>query len=89
MRTLSKKQIGLSSLVLLVVISAFFGVRWATFARPPLPEANEALEGGDHHQFGSYEIKPQEHHATIARAAQQEQIIAQTLNLLRAASETK
>jgi predicted esterase len=46
------------------------------------------IEGGDHHQFGSYEIKPQEHHATIDRAAQQEKIIEQTLSLIEAASET-
>jgi hypothetical protein len=47
------------------------------------------IDGGDHHQFGSYEIKPQEHHATIGRAAQQEQTIKQTLNLIEAASETE
>jgi len=47
------------------------------------------IDGGDHHQFGSYEIKPQEHHATIDRAVQQEQIIAETLNLIRTASETE
>jgi dienelactone hydrolase len=47
------------------------------------------IEGGDHHQFGSYRIKPQEHHATIDRAAQQEQIIEQTLSLLKAVSETE
>jgi pimeloyl-ACP methyl ester carboxylesterase len=47
------------------------------------------IDGGDHHQFGSYEIKPQEHHATIDRAAQQKQIIEQTLNLIKAASQTE
>jgi hypothetical protein len=47
------------------------------------------IEGGDHHQFGSYEIKPQEHHATIDRAAQQKQIIEQTLAVIEAASETE
>ncbi|MBN1937078.1 MAG: alpha/beta hydrolase [Anaerolineae bacterium] len=47
------------------------------------------IDGGDHHQFGSYEIKPQEHHAVIDRADQQAQIVEQTLNLLQAASETK
>jgi hypothetical protein len=47
------------------------------------------IDGGDHHQFGSYEIKPEEHHATIDRGAQQAQIIEQTLNLIRAASETE
>jgi pimeloyl-ACP methyl ester carboxylesterase len=45
------------------------------------------IDGADHHQFGSYEIKPQEHHATIDRAAQQKQTIEQTLNLIRAASQ--
>lgn len=45
------------------------------------------IDGGDHHQFGSYEITPKEHHATIDRASQQEQIIEQTLNLLDAVSE--
>ena len=47
------------------------------------------IDGGDHHQFGSYEIKPKEHHATIDRAAQQKQIIEQTLKLIEAASETE
>jgi pimeloyl-ACP methyl ester carboxylesterase len=46
------------------------------------------IEGGDHHQFGSYEIKPQEDHAIIDRSAQQKQIIEQTLVVLEAASET-
>jgi predicted esterase len=45
------------------------------------------IEGGDHHQFGSYEIKPQEHHATLDRAAQQDQIVEHTLALIEAASE--
>lgn len=44
------------------------------------------IENGDHHQFGSYEINPEEHHATISRASQQEQIIQATLALLEAAS---
>lgn len=43
------------------------------------------IGGGDHHQFGSYVIKPEEHHATITRAAQQEEIVQQTLSLLEAA----
>ena len=41
------------------------------------------IEGGDHHQFGSYEIKPGEHFATINRDSQQREIIQATLNLLR------
>jgi predicted esterase len=45
------------------------------------------IDGGDHHQFGAYEIKPQQHHATIERTAQHEQIIEQTLHLLQAVSE--
>ena len=41
------------------------------------------IEGGDHHQFGSYVIKPDEHHATIEPALQQKQIIKETLDLLK------
>jgi pimeloyl-ACP methyl ester carboxylesterase len=40
------------------------------------------IDGGDHHQFGSYEIDPEDHHATISRDAQQQQIIEGTLSLL-------
>jgi pimeloyl-ACP methyl ester carboxylesterase len=47
------------------------------------------IDGGDHHQFGSYEVKPQEHHATIDRTAQHEQIIEATLSLLGAAVRTE
>jgi acetyl esterase/lipase len=47
------------------------------------------IVGGDHHQFGTYEITPEEHHATIDRASQQEQIIEQTLWLLETASEAE
>jgi pimeloyl-ACP methyl ester carboxylesterase len=46
------------------------------------------IEGGDHHQFGSYEIEPDEHRATVDRAIQHDQIIQQTLTLLETASET-
>ena len=45
------------------------------------------IDGGDHHQFGSYEIKPQEHHASIDRADQQRQVIEQTLDLIATVSE--
>jgi hypothetical protein len=45
------------------------------------------IDGGDHHQFGSYEIEPQEHHATIDRAAQQKQIIQETLSLIDLCSQ--
>ena len=44
------------------------------------------IEGGDHHQFGSYKVKPDEHRATITRADQQAQIIAATLRLLELCS---
>lgn len=47
------------------------------------------IEGGDHHQFGSFETKPDEHHATISRASQQQQIIQATLDLLKLASQSK
>lgn len=47
------------------------------------------IEGGDHHLFGSYEIKPEEHHATISRTSQQQQIIEATLDLLTLASQTR
>ncbi len=45
------------------------------------------IEGGDHHQFGSYEINPADHLATISRASQHAQIIAATLPILEAASD--
>ena len=40
------------------------------------------IDGGDHHQFGSYEVDPRDDHATIDRASQQQQIIQATLTLL-------
>jgi pimeloyl-ACP methyl ester carboxylesterase len=46
------------------------------------------IDGGDHHQFGSYEIDPEDHHATIGRASQQQQIIEATLSLLESVSNT-
>ena len=45
------------------------------------------IEGGDHHQFGSYEINPDDHLATISRASQHEQIIQATLEILQTVSE--
>jgi pimeloyl-ACP methyl ester carboxylesterase len=45
------------------------------------------IEGGDHHQFGSYVIDPGEHRATLDRAAQHEQIVQETLALLKQVSE--
>lgn len=49
-----------------------------------LPESSQyiRIEGGDHHQFGSYRIKPEEHFATISRDSQQQEIIQATLNLM-------
>ena len=54
-----------------------------------LPEATHyvRIEGGDHHQFGSYEISPADHLATISRAEQHAQIIAATLPVLEVASK--
>ena len=46
------------------------------------------IEGGDHHQFGSYEIDPSDHRATIDRVSQQAQILQETLNLLETVSKT-
>jgi len=40
------------------------------------------IAGGDHHQFGSYLIKPEEHFAAISAESQQAQIIQATLDLL-------
>jgi dienelactone hydrolase len=45
------------------------------------------IEGGDHHQFGSYEINPKDRLATISRASQHEQIIQATLEILRDISQ--
>ena len=45
------------------------------------------IEGGDHHQFGSYKIDPNDHRATISRESQQEHIIAETLPILEAVSD--
>ena len=44
------------------------------------------IEGGDHHQFGSYEIPPEDHLATVSREIQHEQIIRATLDLLNIVS---
>jgi len=54
-----------------------------------LPEDTQyvRIEGGDHHQFGSYEIKPENDHAEISRGSQHEQIIQATLEILQAISE--
>ena len=47
------------------------------------------IEGGDHHQFGSYEIKPEDHRATTSRESQHQQIIQATLDLLETASKSQ
>jgi pimeloyl-ACP methyl ester carboxylesterase len=47
------------------------------------------IEGGDHHQFGAYEIDPQDHLATISPAEQHEQIIRATLDLLERVSDSR
>lgn len=44
------------------------------------------IDGGDHHQFGAYEIKLDEHFATISSDLQQEKIIESTRDLLRESS---
>lgn len=43
------------------------------------------IAGGDHHQFGSYKIKPEEDLATVAPAIQQAEIIEATLRVLEEA----
>jgi pimeloyl-ACP methyl ester carboxylesterase len=43
------------------------------------------IAGGDRHQFGSYIVQPDERHATISRAAQHQQILAATLDVLQRA----
>lgn len=45
------------------------------------------IEGGDHHQFGSYEINPKDHRATTSRESQHQQIIQATLEILREISQ--
>jgi predicted esterase len=47
------------------------------------------IQGGDHHQFGSYLTKPGESNADIPRAVQQELIIQETLNLLSSLAQTE
>ncbi|MEZ4769790.1 MAG: alpha/beta hydrolase [Caldilineales bacterium] len=47
------------------------------------------IDGGDHHQFGSYKINPDEHHATLDRLSQQQQIVQSTLGLLETVSAAR
>ena len=54
-----------------------------------LPEDTQyiRIEGGDHHQFGSYEVNPDERYATISRESQHEQVIKATLAVLQQVSQ--
>jgi pimeloyl-ACP methyl ester carboxylesterase len=54
-------------------------------SRPLLPPDTRwvAIDGGNHAQFGWYGPQGRDHPAIISRAAQQEQIVAATLDLLR------
>jgi len=45
------------------------------------------IEGGDHHQFGSYEINLEDHLAITSRDSQHEQIIQATLEILLVVSQ--
>lgn len=45
------------------------------------------IPGGDHHQFGSYLIDPEQDHSTTPRAVQQDLIIKATLDLLKTAAQ--
>jgi dienelactone hydrolase len=47
------------------------------------------IEGGDHHQFGSYEINVEDHLATTSRVSQHEQIIQATLDILQMVSQNE
>jgi hypothetical protein len=45
------------------------------------------IEGGDHHQFGAYQLGAEANLATISREAQHAQILAAMLELLNAAAQ--
>ena len=45
------------------------------------------IEGGDHHQFGSYVLTTEENLATISRKEQHAQILAAMLELLQSIEE--
>lgn len=47
------------------------------------------VDGGDHHQFGTYKINPADHHATLDRASQQEQIVTATLDVLASFADSE
>jgi pimeloyl-ACP methyl ester carboxylesterase len=85
----------LSGLALPVVL--IYGSRETTVTDDSVAERQHLLpadtryvriEGGDHHQFGSYAIDPSDHRATVDRISQQDQIVRQTLELLETVSKT-
>ena len=45
------------------------------------------IEGGDHHQFGAYELTTEDDLATISRESQHAQILTATLELLRGVTD--
>jgi hypothetical protein len=45
------------------------------------------IEGGDHHQFGSYQLTTEENLATVSRAEQHAQILSAMFDLLQSAAE--
>jgi len=47
------------------------------------------IEGGDHHQFGAYQLTREDDLATISRAEQHTQILAPMFDLLQAVSENQ
>jgi len=47
------------------------------------------IEGGDHHQFGSYQLTTEENLATISREEQHAQILAAMFELLQSITEEK
>lgn len=51
----------------------------------PVDTSYIVIEGGDHHQFGTYALTTEEDLATISRTTQHEQILTTMLELLKAA----
>jgi len=47
------------------------------------------IEGGDHHQFGSYQLTTEENLATISREDQHEQILSAMFELLQTVNVKK
>jgi dienelactone hydrolase len=52
----------------------------------PLDTLYIKIEGGDHHQFGAYQLTTEADLATVSREVQQAQILAATLALLNSAA---